>query len=76
MYLNARDEIRDSDPGVDVWKCVKCKKEFIDPEDFPNGWIWEEDVIRLEVKMYWLGVNEVVCADCAIISGIPPIDKE
>lgn len=76
MYLNADDVVRDGEPGVDIWTCKKCKREFIDPEDFPSGWIWEEDTIRLEVKMYWLGINEPVCENCAIDIGIPPIDKE
>lgn len=66
----------DDDPGCKSWKCVKCNKEFIDPEEFPNGWMHTSETVKLETQLYWLGISEPVCSNCAVDSGLPPIDKE
>lgn len=68
----------EEDFGLDVdnyniWTCVKCDKEFVDPEDFPDVKI--ADDLTFERRLYWLNVNEPICSSCAIAAGIPPIDE-
>lgn len=62
----------------DTWECTKCGSSFIDPEDYPHLTTipeGEENVRGLEPRLYWLNITEPVCSDCAIKSGIPPIDE-
>lgn len=71
------DDCFESGPDYDVWKCVKCSKEFVDPEDFPSIFVTgtEDPDIKIELKLYWLGINEPLCMHCAAKAGIPPIDE-
>lgn len=62
------------DRRFDIWTCTRCKREFVDQEDFPRAKV--NDGYLLEVRLYWLSQTEPLCSDCAVQSGIPPIDKE
>jgi hypothetical protein len=59
--------------AYDTWTCAKCKEVFIDPEDYPNA--KPADGEQVEPRLYWLSITEPLCCECAITSGIPPIDE-
>jgi hypothetical protein len=65
----------------DTWMCAKCHSLFVDIEDFPNARIVDDgqelsELPSLEARLYWLSLTEPICEACAVIAGIPPIDKE
>lgn len=69
------DSYPEDDPsGCNFWNCVKCSKEFVDPEDYPRSQDYPE--VPREVRMYWLSITECLCENCAVETGIPAIDKE
>lgn len=82
MQSNPNTDYEDfqEDLNYDTWMCAKCKKHFMDPEDYPKiKKIPKSDreyVNGIESRLYWLSETEVVCNNCAVESHIPPIDKE
>lgn len=68
------DDLEDTIFDYDVWTCVKCNKDFIDPEDFPIAAPTIAE--QVERRLYWLSPTESVCYKCACLAGIPPIDEE
>lgn len=69
----------DEHPNVETWNCIKCNRNFVDPEDHSYADALAEArkhevVERLEPRLYWLSVTEPLCGDCASEAGIPPID--
>lgn len=70
--MNEEMELEASE--YNIWTCAKCSHEFVDPEDYPEAEISND--LQLEIRLYWLSPTEVLCSDCAIKAGIPPLDKE
>lgn len=56
------------------WKCARCGKDLIDPEENPGAFSISNQSI-VERKDYWLDTAPI-CAGCAAASGIPSIDEE
>lgn len=61
-----------------LWECSMCKTLHIDPEVPPYTILMYDEIKSYtpEPMLYWLGLTDVVCADCAARVGIPAIDKE
>lgn len=58
-----------------TWSCTLCHKDFVDPDDYPDAHLADNE--RLEKHgIYWLSPVEVVCSSCAISAGIPSVDEE
>lgn len=65
----------DEKPEIKTWTCVKCRREFVDPDDHPIAWT-AVGIAMIQQKEHWLGPTEPVCSACAAESGIPSIDEE
>lgn len=77
-YDYEEDDCFEDGVKFDVWSCVTCKKDFVDPEDYPlvsTEAAVADGAAGIEPRIYWLGMNEPVCSDCAAKAGIPPVDE-
>jgi hypothetical protein len=62
------------------WKCTMCEHMYIDQDEHTDI-IGVPENMRpvysgVEKQMYWLGPGQIICKDCAVTRGIPPIEEE